>query len=164
MFEGDGGGHIAAKKMAGYNQFRAVQVAVGETVRAAEFARADREGTLAGFLKSDLRPADDPIAAFDAFLDGAGVPRLLDLSGVLYWETGMVLPARGVDAEHILLQALRLALGALPPRVRSGYEAELGDWPRSVLIYRGRAWRAIAESVRERGLRWDAGEARYVAD
>jgi hypothetical protein len=123
--------------------------------------RCEEIGTLRA---SDLRPTDDPVAAFDAFLDEAGVPRLLDLGGVLYWETGMVLPARGVDAEHILLQALRLALAALPPKVRSGYEAQLGERPREVLIYRGRAWKAIAESARERGLRWDDGLTRYVVD
>jgi type I restriction enzyme R subunit len=41
VFEDDGGGRIV-KKMAGYHQFRAVQVAVGETLRAAELARADQ--------------------------------------------------------------------------------------------------------------------------
>ncbi len=41
VFEDDGGGGIA-KKMAGYHQFHAVQVAVDETLRAAELARADR--------------------------------------------------------------------------------------------------------------------------
>jgi type I restriction enzyme R subunit len=37
-----GGGGRIAKKMAGYHQLHAVQVAVGETLRAAELARADR--------------------------------------------------------------------------------------------------------------------------
>src|SRR5690606_30184279 len=41
VFEDDGGGRIV-KKMAGYHQFHAVQVAVGETLRAAELAGADR--------------------------------------------------------------------------------------------------------------------------
>jgi len=41
VFEDDGGGTLV-KKMAGYHQFHAVQVAVGETLRAAELARADR--------------------------------------------------------------------------------------------------------------------------
>ena len=40
VFEDDGGRVV--KKMAGYHQFHAVQVAVGETLRAAELARADR--------------------------------------------------------------------------------------------------------------------------
>ena len=39
VFEDDGGGRIV-KKMAGYHQFHAVQVAVSETLRAAELARA----------------------------------------------------------------------------------------------------------------------------
>ncbi len=39
VFEDDGG--RIAKKMAGYHQFHAVRVAVGETVRAAELLRAD---------------------------------------------------------------------------------------------------------------------------
>lgn len=39
VFEDDGGGRMT-KKMAGYHQFHAVQVAVGETLRAAELARA----------------------------------------------------------------------------------------------------------------------------
>jgi type I restriction enzyme R subunit len=38
VFEDDGGGHVA-KKMAGYHQFHAVQVAVAETLRAAELRR-----------------------------------------------------------------------------------------------------------------------------
>lgn len=41
VFEDDGSGRIA-KKMAGYHQFHAVQVAVRETLRAAELARTDR--------------------------------------------------------------------------------------------------------------------------
>ncbi len=40
VFEDDGSGSIV-KKMAGYHQFHAVQVAVGETLRAAELQRAD---------------------------------------------------------------------------------------------------------------------------
>jgi len=40
VFEDDGGQLV--KKMAGYHQFHAVQVAVGETLRAAELALADR--------------------------------------------------------------------------------------------------------------------------
>ena len=39
VFEDDGGGRIV-KRMAGYHQFHAVQVAVSETLRAAELARA----------------------------------------------------------------------------------------------------------------------------
>ena len=39
VYEDDGGGRVA-KKMAGYHQFHAVQVAVGETLRAAELHRA----------------------------------------------------------------------------------------------------------------------------
>lgn len=42
VFEDEGGGRIV-KKMAGYHQFHAVQVAVGETLRAAELHRADQE-------------------------------------------------------------------------------------------------------------------------
>jgi type I restriction enzyme R subunit len=40
VFEDDGSGRIV-KKMAGYHQFHAVQVAVGETLRAAELVRKD---------------------------------------------------------------------------------------------------------------------------
>ena len=39
LFEDAGGGKLS-KKMAGYHQFHAVQVAVGETLRAAELSRA----------------------------------------------------------------------------------------------------------------------------
>ena len=41
VFEDEGGGRVV-KKMAGYHQFHAVQVAVAETLRAAELLRADR--------------------------------------------------------------------------------------------------------------------------
>jgi type I restriction enzyme R subunit len=41
VFEDDGSGRLI-KKMAGYHQFHAVQVAVGETLRAAELSRAGR--------------------------------------------------------------------------------------------------------------------------
>ena len=50
VFEDDGGRIV--KKMAGYHQFHAVQVAVGETLRAAELHRAaDRRGRARGPLR-----------------------------------------------------------------------------------------------------------------
>jgi type I restriction enzyme R subunit len=60
VFEDEGGGSIA-KKMAGYHQFHAVQVAVGETVRAARIAR---QGEIAedetGWYESGRRPGGKP--------------------------------------------------------------------------------------------------------
>ena len=51
VFENDGG--ALTKKMAGYHQFHAVRVAVGETLRAAELRRADsRIGETAGRYES----------------------------------------------------------------------------------------------------------------
>jgi type I restriction enzyme R subunit len=55
VFEDDGGGHIV-KKMAGYHQFHAVQVAVAETLRAAELARA--QGVGEGGRKHGGKPGD----------------------------------------------------------------------------------------------------------
>ena len=43
VFEDEGGGRLA-KKMAGYHQFHAVQVAVSETLRAAELKRVRESG------------------------------------------------------------------------------------------------------------------------
>ncbi|RMH01717.1 MAG: type I restriction endonuclease subunit R [Planctomycetota bacterium] len=60
VFEDNGGGRIA-KKMAGYHQFHAVQVAVGETLRAAELARADQVaegGRYEAGRKSGGKPGD----------------------------------------------------------------------------------------------------------
>src|SRR5690606_7352745 len=51
VFEDDGSGSIV-KKMAGYHQFHAVQVAVGETLRAAELQRADHLLTGGGTLRN----------------------------------------------------------------------------------------------------------------
>ncbi|GIV82818.1 MAG: DEAD/DEAH box helicase [Meiothermus sp.] len=56
VFEDDGSGRIV-KKMAGYHQFHAVQVAVGETLRAAELARADRAAEESG-RKPGGKPGD----------------------------------------------------------------------------------------------------------
>ncbi len=55
VFEDDGGERIA-KKMAGYHQFHAVQVAAGETLRAAELTRADRVAESAGGYESGRKP------------------------------------------------------------------------------------------------------------
>ncbi len=55
VFEDDGGGRIV-KKMAGYHQFHAVQVAVGETLRAAELARADRVAEGGGRYEAGRKP------------------------------------------------------------------------------------------------------------
>jgi type I restriction enzyme, R subunit len=62
VFEDDGGGRVA-KKMAGYHQFHAVQVAVGETLRAAELFRAgdrisDEEGRWEAGQKPGGKPGD----------------------------------------------------------------------------------------------------------
>ncbi|MGH8508628.1 MAG: HsdR family type I site-specific deoxyribonuclease [Gammaproteobacteria bacterium] len=59
VFEDDGGGRIV-KKMAGYHQFHAVQVAVGETLRAAELARAARVAEAGGRYEAGRRPGGKP--------------------------------------------------------------------------------------------------------
>ena len=59
VFEDDDGGHIA-KKMAGYHQFHAVRVAVDETLRAAELARADRVADGDGRFEAGSRPGGKP--------------------------------------------------------------------------------------------------------
>ncbi|MDI3259364.1 MAG: type I restriction endonuclease subunit R [Sinobacteraceae bacterium] len=59
VFEDDGGGRIV-KKMAGYHQFHAVQVAVGETLRAAELARGDRVAEAGGRYEAGRRPGGKP--------------------------------------------------------------------------------------------------------
>ena len=59
VFEDDGGGNIA-KKIAGYHQFHAVQVAVGETLRAAELARADQVAESAGRYEVGGKPGGRP--------------------------------------------------------------------------------------------------------
>ena len=55
VFEDDGGGSLA-KKMAGYHQFHAVQVAVAETLRAAELQAGDERGR----YQAGARPGGDP--------------------------------------------------------------------------------------------------------
>ncbi|MGQ9928658.1 MAG: type I restriction endonuclease subunit R, partial [Chloroflexaceae bacterium] len=57
VFEDDGGGRIV-KKMAGYHQFHAVQVAVGETLRAAELAHGDHVAEPAGRYEAGGKPGD----------------------------------------------------------------------------------------------------------
>src|SRR5262249_18502156 len=59
VFEDDGGGQIV-KKMAGYHQFHAVQVAVSETLRAAELARTDQLAEAAGRYESGVKPGGKP--------------------------------------------------------------------------------------------------------
>jgi type I restriction enzyme R subunit len=59
VFEDDGGGRIV-KKMAGYHQFHAVRVAVGETLRAAELARADRVAEPEGRYEAGKQPGGKP--------------------------------------------------------------------------------------------------------
>jgi type I restriction enzyme R subunit len=59
VFEDDGG--RIAKKMAGYHQFHAVQVAVGETLRAAELRRAaDRVAEGKGLYEAGRKPGGKP--------------------------------------------------------------------------------------------------------
>ncbi len=55
VFEDDGGGSLA-KKMAGYHQFHAVQVAVDETLRAAELQIGDETGR----YEAGRKPGGDP--------------------------------------------------------------------------------------------------------
>jgi type I restriction enzyme, R subunit len=58
VFEDDGGGHLV-KKMAGYHQFHAVQVAVDETLRAAKLRRAAEQAPRYGEgHKSGGKPGD----------------------------------------------------------------------------------------------------------
>jgi len=59
VYEDDGG--RVAKKMAGYHQFHAVQVAVGETLRAAELHRAgDRVAESIGRYEAGKKPGGKP--------------------------------------------------------------------------------------------------------
>jgi type I restriction enzyme, R subunit len=60
VFEDDGSGALV-KKMAGYHQFHAVQVAVAETLRAAELRRkADRVAEVTGSYEAGGRPGGKP--------------------------------------------------------------------------------------------------------
>ncbi len=59
VFEDDGSGRLV-KKMAGYHQFHAVQVAVGETLRAAALARAERVAEETGRYEAGRRPGGKP--------------------------------------------------------------------------------------------------------
>ncbi|HPW56714.1 MAG TPA: type I restriction endonuclease subunit R [Thermoanaerobaculaceae bacterium] len=59
VFEDDDSGRLA-KKMAGYHQFHAVRVAVGETLRAAELARAARVADGSGRYEAGRRPGGKP--------------------------------------------------------------------------------------------------------
>src|SRR6266581_4275695 len=60
VFEDEGGGRLA-KKMAGYHQFHAVQVAVRETLRAAELRReAERVAEATGGYETSRRPGGKP--------------------------------------------------------------------------------------------------------
>ncbi len=59
VFEDDGSGRLI-KKMAGYHQFHAVRAAVGETLRAAELARADWAADEAGRYEAGRKPGGTP--------------------------------------------------------------------------------------------------------
>ncbi|MFN8092437.1 MAG: type I restriction endonuclease subunit R [Vicinamibacteria bacterium] len=59
VFEDDGSGRLV-KKMAGYHQFHAVQVAVRETLRAAELARRDRVIDGPGRYEAGVKPGGQP--------------------------------------------------------------------------------------------------------
>ncbi len=59
VFEDDGSGCLI-KKMAGYHQFHAVRVAVRETLRAAELARADRVAEMGGRYEAGRKPGGKP--------------------------------------------------------------------------------------------------------
>ena len=58
-FEDDGSG-MPVKKMAGYHQYHAVQVAVGETLRAAQMQRAERVGDDLGRYEAGQQPGGEP--------------------------------------------------------------------------------------------------------
>jgi type I restriction enzyme R subunit len=58
VFEDDGG--CVVKKMAGYHQFHAVQVAVRETLRAAQLARADHVAEELGRYEAGRKPGGKP--------------------------------------------------------------------------------------------------------
>jgi type I restriction enzyme R subunit len=58
VFEDEGGGTLT-KKMAGYHQFHAVNVAVEETLRAARAGRADRVSERRGYYSSGERPGGE---------------------------------------------------------------------------------------------------------
>jgi len=59
VFENEGGGRIV-KKMAGYHQFHAVQVAVRETLRATKIARADNMAEAIGRYEAGRKPGGQP--------------------------------------------------------------------------------------------------------
>ena len=59
VFEDDGSGRLV-KKIAGYHQFHAVQVAVAETLRAAALARAPRVAEGRGRYQAGRRPGGRP--------------------------------------------------------------------------------------------------------
>ena len=59
VFEDDGGGKLA-KKMAGYHQFHAVNVAVEETLRAARAAPRDRVAETPGRYEAGTQPGGEP--------------------------------------------------------------------------------------------------------
>lgn len=59
VFEDEGHGKLI-KKMAGYHQFHAVNVAVEETLRAARHAAEDRAGEALGHYKSGHQPGGEP--------------------------------------------------------------------------------------------------------
>jgi len=59
VFEDQGGGALA-KKMAGYHQFHAVNVAVEETLRAAQTVALDRVAEAPGVYGTGRRPGGDP--------------------------------------------------------------------------------------------------------
>jgi type I restriction enzyme R subunit len=59
VFEDDGSGRLL-KKMAGYHQFHAVQVAVIQTLRAAELARAGQVAEAEGRYEAGLKPGGKP--------------------------------------------------------------------------------------------------------
>ena len=59
VFEDDGSGRLV-KKMAGYHQYHAVQVAVGETLRAAELARTGQVAEAAGRYEAGRKPGGKP--------------------------------------------------------------------------------------------------------
>jgi len=59
VYEDDGGGHVV-KKMAGYHQYHAVQVAVSETLRAAELGRMGDRVAESGRYEAGKKPGGKP--------------------------------------------------------------------------------------------------------
>ena len=169
VFEDDGG--RIAKKMAGYHQFHAVQVAVGETLRAAELRRAaDRVAEGEGRYEAGRKPGDRRVKEYSANVRLAGRPtseqptRILAFSrpNNLHWE-------RWMDSSDLPGAGERRDLGPHGdgvPGSRGGLEegtlASRGTSSRPSCPMRSRAGARCATSsmARSTGRRWIGKAAR----